>query len=263
MKTSVFSWIKVLAGLGVLLAMLGILLASPSQDVQASELAQTGTGADQCATCHKPMHELWSVSKHGAAGLDCQVCHKLETGEGQHPFDLSFSTEPEELTCTVCHAEVTADWNSSRHGEVGMQCVSCHNPHSQQQKPLEGNLTTCENCHRTQKDAMHNATHTLAGADCITCHLGSHRKHTFHVDAATCATCHNDIHEANKLVEAGAEIARIGDAPMPVAEPEVADAHEEASGGVNLPSWLLLVSGLLLGGGLMWVFIGKEPGKAA
>lgn len=262
MKTSVFNWIKVLAGLAVMLALLGILLAVPGQQVQASDVAETG--ADQCATCHKPMYELWSVSKHGAGGLDCQVCHKLETGAGEHPFDLSFSTEPEELTCAVCHAEVTADWVSSRHGEVGMQCVSCHNPHSQQQKPLEGNQTTCENCHRDQKDAMHNSTHMAAGANCVTCHLGTHRQHTFHVDAATCGACHNNIHDANKLVLAGAEIAVVGDAPAPVAAPEVEEEHAEvADGGINLPSWLLLIAGLMLGGGLVWVFIGKEPGTAA
>lgn len=241
---------------------LGILLVAPSQDVQASQPSQTG--ADQCKTCHKPMVELWSASKHGSGGLDCLVCHKLATGEGAHPFDLTYSTEPEELTCTVCHAEVSQDWNSSRHGEVGLKCVSCHNPHSQQQKPLDGNQTTCENCHREQKDDLHQSTHIAAGADCITCHLGSHNRHTFHVDGATCASCHEDIHSANQLIMAGVEIEKQGDAEVSV-QPEPAYDEEtvKPEGGVNMPSWILLIAGLLLGGGAMWVFIGKDPGKAA
>lgn len=259
LRKSVF----VLAVALFVVAGLGLLLAAPSQDVQASQLNQTTS--ENCSTCHGPIHELWSASKHGSGGLDCLVCHKLETGEGTHPFQLTFSTEPEELTCTVCHGEVTNDWKSSRHGEVGLQCVSCHNPHSQQQKPVEGNQTTCENCHKDQKGAMQDATHTQAGANCITCHLGTHRKHTFKADGDACATCHSDIHQANKLVVAGAEIRKAGDAPVPApvaTEPAHAEV-ETAQGGVNMPSWILLVAGILLGGGLMWVFVGRDPGKEA
>jgi hypothetical protein len=246
--------------LAAMMVVLGaaFLLAAPSQPVQAQ------TASQDCQTCHKPVYELWAMSKHGTGGLECQVCHKLESGEGKHPFELAFSTESEELTCAVCHAEVTADWNASRHGEIGMKCISCHNPHSQQQKPVEGNQTACENCHKDQKDAAHASTHTAAGADCITCHLGTHHKHTFHVDAPTCSSCHSDIHGANQLLLAGAKIERLGDAvvqptPAPVVEPE----SPAAGGGIHLPSWLMLVAGLFLGGGAMWVFIGKEPGQPA
>lgn len=248
----------------VLLAVigLGVLLMMPAQTVQASPASQTG--AEQCKTCHEPMYNLWSASKHGGKGLDCLVCHKLATGEGTHPFQLTYSTEPEELTCTTCHGDITKDWTSSRHGSVGLKCVSCHNPHSQQQKPVDGNQTTCENCHKDQKASTLKSTHLAAGANCITCHLGTHRRHTFKADGDACATCHTDIHESNKLLGAGVEIRKAGDAPQPApVATEAPQAETTPQGGVNLPSWLQLVAGILLGGGLMWVFIGRDPGKEA
>ncbi|MBK6792403.1 MAG: hypothetical protein IPG80_07625 [Anaerolineales bacterium] len=95
---------------------------------------------------------------------------------------------------------------------------------------------------------------------------------------ATCNSCHEGLHEANQLVAAGFEFEPIPAAegseeaasseesaeaeetttPMDVAEEST--ASEPAKGGVNLPSWLLLFAGLLLGGGVVWVVVGKDPG---
>jgi predicted CXXCH cytochrome family protein len=165
------------------------------------------------------------------------------------------------VTCETCHSEIADQWKSSRHGEINLGCSSCHEPHSQQQKVLDKTQLICANCHKEQYDSAHDATHGAAGLTCENCHLGEDSGHSFKATIASCNDCHSDIHEAGQLIAAGAMVEPVA---TETAEAEMeAESTEESSAeksGINLPSWLLLIAGLLIGGIGAWAIFGQEPG---
>jgi predicted CXXCH cytochrome family protein len=253
-----------------------LLLFSPSQEAKATA---PGQSASTCKSCHAAQYKLWSVSKHGSVPIDCETCHSLEAGEGTHPA-LAYTIKSQALTCETCHADKAAEWKSSRHGEINLGCASCHEPHSQQQKVLDNNQLICANCHKDQYGAMHDSTHAAAGLTCENCHLGKDSGHTFKATIASCESCHSDIHEDNRLIAAGVVItpiaaqttdtsagASIATQPAETsanatAQPAATPIAEKPAtkGGINLPSWLLLIFGLLIGGFGAWAIFGQDPG---
>jgi hypothetical protein len=106
------------------------------------------------------------------------------------------------------------------------------------------------------------STHTAAGLNCINCHMGPEGSHTLKVAGETCGNCHNDIHEANRIVSAGMQV-RVMASPADVV-PKAAEPEEKpvqpVSGGVHLPSWTLVLAGLLIGGIGTWALLGRDPG---
>ena len=265
----------VLLASAIVITLFALLALSPSQEVKATAPGQT---ADTCKACHKDHYDLWSISQHGSVPIDCESCHRLTKGEGEgtHP-EVPYTIESQALTCDTCHAEKSKEWVSSRHGEINLGCATCHEPHSQQQKVLVDNQLICFNCHKAQFEAAHESTHMAAGVNCENCHLGEDSGHTFKATIKSCETCHSDIHEANQIVAAGVVVEQIAaptDAsPESTLEPAAAPAVEETpvveetvasettqAGGINLPSWLLLIAGLLIGGIGAWVIFGQEPG---
>lgn len=250
-----------------IVTLFALLMLSPSQGVKATAPAQS---ADTCKDCHQDYHELWSVSQHGSVPIDCGNCHRL-SGEGAHP-EFPYSVESQTVTCNTCHADKAREWESSRHGEIALGCATCHEPHSQQQKVLDDNKLICANCHKAQFESSHESTHMAAGLSCENCHFGEDSGHTFKATIASCESCHSDIHEAGQLVAAGVVIEPVapieGEATAEPAVTEEVEAHpagetaEEipADGGITLPSWLLLIAGLLIGGVGAWAIFGHEPG---
>jgi hypothetical protein len=210
---------------------------------------------DACLECHSQEHELWAQSLHGEKGVGCISCHKLEA-EGTHPA-VSFSMEKSAETCGSCHLNEYDDWKHSAHGEINVDCSSCHNPHSQQIMTVGDNKTACETCHTSQKDDTQHSTHTAAGLTCKECHINTDENtgHTFMVGSDTCLKCHaEDIHKSNMMVEAGVDV---GQAPAveatPSAEAEPVATEPEGGAGIALPTWLLVVAGMAIGGGLYWL----------
>lgn len=245
-----------------LFATLGFLTFSPKQNARALD-AQPQADVNECAECHSQAVERWQVSRHGAIPINCETCHVLLPGEGEKHPELRYSTEREELTCGTCHAQSSAEWYGSPHGDLNMNCASCHDPHSQRQKLIGERATTCENCHQKQVNASHESTHVAVGATCATCHIKNESGHAFRATLSTCNECHANIHGANRLLTVSDFVQAT---PPPEGEemPEASEASEasppEERGGVNLPTWLLFFAGLFFGGGAVWVLIGKEPG---
>jgi hypothetical protein len=243
-----------------------ILVAAPTQNVVAAEKNQDIS--ETCKTCHSQAVTPWSTSKHSTGNVNCLVCHKLGTGEGKHPADIKYTVESEETTCLVCHTEVAGvnvagQMKLSQHGKVGLKCITCHEPHSQGPVLSPGSKIVCENCHKQQMESALKSTHTAAGLNCINCHMGSGGSHTLKVAGETCGNCHTDIHEASRIVSAGMEVKALA-TPMDVvqkaAEPEE-KTESPVSGGVHLPSWSLLLAGLLIGGIGTWALLGRDPGS--
>lgn len=251
-----------LAGV-IIIALFAFLVPGPDQNANAAASSQA---ADTCKSCHKAKYDLWSVSKHGSVPIDCEACHRLE-GAGSHP-EAAYSTPSQALTCETCHADKAEEWKSSLHGTINLGCASCHEVHSQQLKVLDDNQLICENCHKEQFKVAHDSTHGAAGLSCENCHLGEFSDHSFKANIASCETCHSDLHEANSLIAAGVKVEPVvpsdpaATAPEATAEPVPAEPEAETTsdGGINLPSWLLLAAGLLVGGVLSWVIFGRDPG---
>jgi hypothetical protein len=242
----------------------GVLAVAPTQNVSAAE--SKDDISETCKGCHSQATTPWSISKHSTAKVNCLVCHKLGQGEGVHP-QLKYTVEGEDTTCLTCHTEVAGadiagQMKLSPHGKVGLKCITCHEPHSQGPVLSPGSKIVCENCHKSQMEGALKSTHTAAGLNCINCHMGPERSHTLIVAGSTCSNCHTDIHEANRIVSSGMLVKALA---TPIAEGEVNPALTEqpasqATGGVQLPIWTLILAGLLIGGIGSWVLFGKDPG---
>lgn len=250
------------------IAVISILAAIPSQRVSAIEAGRQDIG--ECVECHEQASSLWDTSHHKEVNVSCVVCHKLADSGGIHPDDAKFTVESEETTCLVCHAEVAGENIAgqlviSRHGEVGLTCISCHEQHSQGLKLSDGSRIVCENCHKSVTSDMVGSTHFAAGLSCVNCHMGEDKNHTLVVAVETCGDCHSDLHDANRMLEAGLEIKKM-DVPEAMVEetPEPAEAEdtlEPVTGGINMPSWTLVFAGMLIGGVIAWALVGRDPGS--
>lgn len=257
------------AGVLVLFAVFAVLILIPSQEASAIEPVKQNP--QECLECHDQAGTLWESSKHRQGNVSCVVCHKLADSAGQHPDTAKYTVESEETTCLVCHAEVTGENIAgqlaiSQHGQVGLTCVSCHEQHSQGLKLAVGSRTVCENCHKAETKVMLESTHFAAGLSCVNCHMGEDKNHTLIVAVETCDECHRDLHEARRMLDAGLEVevmdrpeAMAEVTPEAIVEPEV--STETTKGGVNLPSWILVLGGILIGGIGSWALAGRDPGK--
>jgi hypothetical protein len=243
-----------------------VLVLAPTQNVTAAGEPQTGI--ETCNTCHEQAYTPWSTSNHNKGNVSCLVCHKLGQGEGTHPFQLKYTVESEDVTCGVCHTEVygknvAGQVELSYHGKIGLKCISCHEPHSQGPKLAPGSKVVCENCHKKEMETVLKSTHMVAGLSCVNCHMGPERSHTEDVAEKTCVGCHADIHQSGRFISAGLKIrtmatpAAVFEELSPPAEPQ----PQPNTGGISLPSWTLLLAGLLVGGIGTWALIGKDPGK--
>ncbi len=246
-----------------------ILVVSPAE--QALATTAEFQSPRECAECHSQANGLWEESRHRESNVSCVVCHKLDQTGGEHPETAKYTVESEETTCLVCHAEVAGEdiagqIQISKHGQVGLTCISCHEQHSQGLKLAQGSRTVCENCHKKEMEAMLTSTHFAAGLSCVNCHMGEDKNHTLIVAVQTCDECHTNLHEANSLLNAGISI-RVMDKPeamveiTPTEHPPQEEETAPVSGGVNMPPWTLVFAGIIIGAVLSWALVGKDPGK--
>jgi hypothetical protein len=71
--------------------------------------------------------------------------------------------------CQDCHEDTFAQWEDSIHGLEDVQCISCHESHSQEMRLTDERL--CESCHKESlTDSLHTA-HWSTEATCTTCHM--------------------------------------------------------------------------------------------
>ena len=161
-----------------------------------------------CLVCHvtgyDPATGTWLED-----GVACEACHGPLTAE--HPKEPMPVDRSSEL-CARCHSDTRfgwQDWQGSTHYQRGMNCSTCHDPHSASlkvTKPLNGSAQysdasqLCITCHKDVSMDFPYSQHHQRGVSCIDCHVthteddpsSAHavRDHSFKANIASCNTCH-------------------------------------------------------------------------
>ena len=233
----------------LLIALIFALLAAGITLVVASAQEGTVPpvqASSDCAVCHTEFQMTWQNGAHGKSGSDpifldawtqqgkpgaCLVCHTTgydpatatykeagvtcEACHGPAPADHPKTPMPVDRStdlCGRCHSDTRfgwQDWKVSTHYQRGMDCATCHDPHSASLKkiaaPRQGEKTDevsqlCINCHKEYSMDFSYTSHHQKGISCVDCHvkhLGNTERtahtvpdHSFNASLASCNTCH-------------------------------------------------------------------------
>ena len=230
--------------------MFALLAAGVTLVVASAKMGDTAPSADftsDCAACHTEYQMIWETGPHGQAADDpvfveawtsqgkpgaCLVCHTT----GYDPATATY--EQAGVTCEACHGPANPDhpktpmtvdrttdlcgrchsdtrfgwqdWKVSTHYQRGMDCATCHDPHSASLKnvsvAVEGSDTSdeisqlCINCHKEHSMDFSYTSHHEKGVSCVDCHVNhleneeraahSVPDHSFNASLKSCNTCH-------------------------------------------------------------------------
>jgi predicted CXXCH cytochrome family protein len=199
-----------------------------------------------CATCHTEFQMTWQNGAHGNAGSDpiflaewnaqgkpgaCLVCHTTgydpstatykaegvtcEACHGPAPADHPKSPMPVDRStdlCGRCHSDTRfgwQDWKVSTHYQRGMDCATCHDPHSASLKKIAGPRTSeksddvsqlCITCHKESSMDFSYTAHAQENISCVDCHVNHLENddraahtvpdHSFNASLDSCNACH-------------------------------------------------------------------------
>jgi predicted CXXCH cytochrome family protein len=168
-----------------------------------------------CLVCHvtnyDPATGTWQQD-----GVACEACHgpmKADHPKAAMPVDRS----PD--LCARCHSDTRfgwQEWQGSTHYQRGMNCTTCHDPHSaslKYTKALDGSAKyndasqLCVTCHKDVSMNFPYSVHQKQGVTCINCHVNHSEKapadahtipdHSFKANLDSCNACHSDqMHSA-------------------------------------------------------------------
>ncbi len=295
--------LRCLMGLTGLLLILALVIPA---NVAADSLDQSSQVMPKCVDCHTQEAESWSGSAHAFAldsaeeslrvacsseksfmdctclechttgyqeetgtfthsGVTCEACHGPYSDD--HPQNGAMFLAGDSIMCQNCHANTHREWQNSPHGQANVQCIGCHQVHSQDLR-LE-NVSLCESCHREQHgDDVVHTVHSSVGIACADCHLPSVQaahpaaeldvfvsrelaaNHGFDTPAAgTCVNCHAQNSSMHPAVDAAAASDR--------ADRLALEFHETQKGARTWQtlSFVTLGAGLGMGGMLGAVFV--------
>jgi predicted CXXCH cytochrome family protein len=231
--------------------MFALLAAGVTLIIASAKNGQTDTAAEftsDCAACHTEYQMTWESGAHGQAADDpvfvqewekqgkpgaCLVCHTT----GYDPATATY--EAAGVTCEACHGPANPDhpktpmavdrttdlcgrchsdtrfgwqdWTISTHYQRGMDCATCHDPHSASLKIVS--VTTgsdvdaadeisqlCINCHKEHSMDFSYTSHHEQGVSCVDCHVNHLENedraahtvpdHSFNASLQSCNTCH-------------------------------------------------------------------------
>jgi hypothetical protein len=178
---------------------------------------------EECSACHKESKLNWESGAHAKSEVvTCEACHGPSTGD--HPT-TSIPVNRSADLCISCHINAdfgAKDWKASKHYQLGIDCATCHDPHSTSLKHTAGSngeatntadaSALCINCHKESSMNFPYSTHSQQGVTCMDCHLnpvenadgtlGKVTNHTFNASLKSCNTCHAD--QMHKPTEAQA-----------------------------------------------------------
>ncbi len=198
---------------------------------QASALAgfvkawQEQGSPSECLACHTTGYDP-ATNQYESEGVACQVCHPSPPHE--HPQKIMY-TDTSSRLCGQCHTDTFDQLGHSQHGQEGMACIRCHNPHDNSLR-AGGVEETCAACHREQTHFYSFTNHAMEGLLCTDCHFqladgamgdghGS-RLHNFTVGDQNCTECHGGGMHYPVQNQGGQEAA----STAPIVNPQVVQA---------------------------------------
>jgi predicted CXXCH cytochrome family protein len=278
----------------------------PAQAAPAAQTGDTPAGSQACKLCHEEIHTDWTTTRHAQAfsspifqrdwselsqqtsclechttgydastgtyteaGVACEVCHGAFNPK--HPAE-NMSITPDATLCAKCHKNTTDEWSASKHSQAGIQCQSCHNPHSQ--TPMADSVTAlCTNCHKDRGDSFTHSTHANAGLECSNCHMYTAPRtddpigglvatgHTFAVGSEACIGCHQDtVHTRDEILKLSGEVAQQQTIDVSGLQQTIEDQTQtinslKTSSTIRLYTGLVqgAIVGLVTGGVAAWV----------
>jgi predicted CXXCH cytochrome family protein len=150
----------------------------------------------ECLTCHTTGYDATAGNSH-AESISCIACHSQ--GIEDHPMN-PLKVDRSAALCGECHTDTYFQLTTSKHGESGITCVTCHDPHTNALK-YENAPDLCASCHGNRVSRFAHSQHASSGLSCESCHLEADikltadghpkRNHTFNVHLATCTACHS------------------------------------------------------------------------
>lgn len=188
---------------------------------------------------------------------------------GEHP-KTTISTDTSPDLCGRCHSDTRfgwQDWQGSTHYQRGMECSTCHDPHSAALKftvvrgasDSDDASQLCINCHKEASMEFPYTQHHKEGVSCIDCHL-EHMEtadyaphtvpdHSFQASLDTCNGCHaQQMHSSADAISTGDTIPV--NANMPAVAPVAAATPEPTPvsplGYAGLAALLGLAGGVVL-----------------
>lgn len=162
-----------------------------------------------CLVCHTTGYDP-ATATYEKAGVTCEACHGPALPDHpKTPMPVDRSTD----LCGRCHSDTRfgwQDWTVSTHYQRGMDCATCHDPHSASLKnvsmALDGRDQTdeisqlCINCHKEHSMDFSYTSHHQKGISCVDCHVNHLENdertahtvpdHSFNASLQSCNTCH-------------------------------------------------------------------------
>lgn len=258
----------------------GVTLVIASAQDGAPPPAEQSKSSTDCTTCHTEYQMTWQNGAHGQAGSDpvfvdewtkqgkpgaCLVCHTTgydpatatykadgvtcEACHGEAPADHPKSPMPIENStdlCGRCHSDTRfgwQDWKVSTHYQRGMDCTTCHDPHSAalktiagprgEESPTDDVSALCINCHKEHSMDFPYTAHNKEGVSCVDCHVNhlenadsephSVPDHSFNASLESCNTCHAEqMHTTTEEAVSGTS------APLPLPQTQGVSLADQA-----------------------------------
>lgn len=221
-----------------------------------------------CLECHSTGYDE-QTGKYSEAGVTCEACHGHFLPD--HP-EAPMPITPNVDLCGTCHKTTTDEWRASAHGQQGIQCQACHNPHSQQPK-ADSVTALCTTCHQERGGSFTHSTHANAGLECSNCHMYTSPRttdpiqglvptgHTFSVGSDACIACHQDtVHTRDEIIKLSGEVAELEtvdsatlEQQVQAQEQQITDLKAQSTNRLYIGLAQGAIVGLLTGGAAAWV----------
>lgn len=154
-----------------------------------------------CAFCHTTGYKEEGhqdglegiVGTWVTSGIHCERCHGAGKDHAATSDKTKISTDRSNRLCGSCHGggvldakgEPLAKGGFLQHGELAMNCVTCHNPHKRAKlTPMDAD---CAACHSKEADDFKGSSMESVGKTCKDCHMprateGATRYHLFKIN---------------------------------------------------------------------------------
>ncbi|WP_350433264.1 cytochrome c3 family protein [Shewanella sp. H8] len=157
---------------------------SPDDIIQPTKDLTGEQAGDQCNICHLPPQSINSpAAKQKGYGYKFNEANPLghgmfaNVGDNLAEFQEPTATYTNFWPGTEIRRSVrtqSLDLDESKHGEFGLTCITCHDPHSQEIKfgGQDDSDLLCISCHAEKDSDDHKLTsHNLADVKCSDCHM--------------------------------------------------------------------------------------------